>query len=562
MNFTFQSAQLTFDQESLDLTPNKTSSSEALYADFTSTDSAEQKRFQIFIHPKKEVTLKTFELRLSVPLTNNASVFCNGFLSHHRTGIYSLSDKISGNGWLTSKAAFHQQAPEFSSKNPFHSWHHGYVETNGKGLFIGSLNETTAFTCIEYDATNGQIIIRKDIENLELGHSFPLLDLMVLAGKKEKAFTTYFSAIETNPLPAPFLSGWMANKDSNGNSAAAITDFLALRTEENIPADFVLIGAGYAAAVGDWLYSNDQFPNGLPPLIAEIKSAGLKVGMSLSPLLCAAESEVYKQHSDWILKDEKNNPVTIKTPSGVQYVLDAYDPGVQDYLQVFCYTVTTQWGIDLLKFDHLSTAFAVARKTKTRAQASNDFLKMLRDSSPNCLIWATDLPISTGRLYANYTSTGSNTIGSWDTRFPLLYADKNADTAKVQLKNRIHRFSNSEYGSAGSMITLLANKNLTETQEHTILFINSLFSNIGVITDAPKSLSPETWSEWRLADQWKSSEVTKVSFSQEDACIIDFKNKDGKRFRGLVNLGNKETSLEGIKLEAGETLVLGRRNRN
>lgn len=556
MTFTFQSAQLNFDQESLDLTPNKTSSSEALYVDFNSSDSAGQNRFQVFIHPKREVTLKSFELCLSVPLTINSSVFCNGFLSNHRSRTYLLSDKIAGKGWLTSKPDFHQQAPIFSSKNPFHSWHHGYAASKGQGLFLGSLNETTAFTRIDYDVENQQIIIRKDIKNLQLGHSFPLLDLMVSTGKKETTFAAYTSAMETSPLPAPPISGWMANKIKNGNSAAAITDFLVNKKEENISVNLVLIGSGYATEIGDWLYSNDQFSNGLPPLISEIKSAGLKVGMSLSPLLCAPSSDVYKQHPDWILRDKQNNQITINTSSGKLYVLDAYDPGVQDYLQVFCYTVTTQWGVDLLKFDHLSAAFATARKTKTRAQAINDFLKMLRDSAPNCLIWATDLPVATGWLYANYTSMGSDIIKNWDTRFHLLYADQNADNAKAQLKNIIHRFCYSQYGSAANPITLVPNKNLTETQVHTILFINTLFSNIAIITDTAKSLSPEIWSEWRLVDQWKSAKVTKVSFQQKDTCIIDFKNKNGKRFRGLVNLGNKETNLEGIKLEAGETLVL------
>ncbi len=555
----FQSAQLIFDQESLDLLPNKTSSGEALYVDFTSADEANHKRFQIFIHPKKEVVLKKLELRFSVPLTQNSSVFCNGFLSNHSSRTYLLSDKLSRSGWLTAKVPFQQQAPTFETKGSFHSWHYGYVGTEKKGLFLGSLNETTAFTRIEYDTKNQQIIIRKDIANLRLGHSFPLLDLMVLTGKKESCFATYFSAIEAKKLEAPPITGWMASKHHNGNSAAAITDFLARQVKENIPADLVLIGSGYAKEVGDWLYSNDQFPDGLPPIISEIKSAGLKVGMSLAPLLCSAGSDIYRQHADWVLRDEQNNPVTLKTELGNHYVLDAYNAGVQDYLQVFCYTVTTQWGIDLLKFDHLSTAFGMARKTKTRAQASNDFLKMLRSSCPESLIWATDLPMSIGCLYANYTSTASNVLEDWNTRFPLLYANPNGATASVQLKNIIHRFNYSQYGTGGNLISLATSKELTETQQHTVLFINALFSDISVIVDAPKTLSAEAWSEWRLADQLKAAKVTKIIFSQEDACIIEFKHNDGKSFRALINLGNKEISLEGVSLLSGETLIFAKK---
>jgi len=555
----FQSAKLTFDQEFLDLLPNKTSSSEALYVDFTSADEANHTRFQIFIHPKKEVVLKNLELRFSVPLTQNSPVFCNGFLSNHSSSTYLLSDKLSRSGWLTAKAAFQQQAPTFESTRSFHSWHYGYVGTEEKGLFLGSLNETTAFTRIEYDTQNQQIFIRKDIANLDLGHSFPLLDLMVLTGKKASCFSAYFSAIEGKKLMAPPITGWMASKPNNGNSAEAIITFLARKVKENIPADFVLIGPGYAKEVGDWLYSNDQFPDGLPPIISEIKSAELKVGMCLAPLLCSTTSDLYRQHPDWVLKDDRSNPITLKTELGSHYVLDAYNAGVQDYLQVFCYTVTTQWGIDLLKFDHLSTAFGIARKTKTRAQASNDFLKMLRSSCPDCLIWATDLPMAIGSLYANYTSTSSNILESWDTRFTLLYANPNGATANVQLKNIIHRFNYLQYGTGGNLISLATSKELTEAQQHTILFINALFSNISVIVDAPKNLSPEAWSEWQLADQLKAAKITKITFSQKDTCIIDFKDSDHKPFRALINLGNKEISLEGVRLLSGETLVLAKK---
>lgn len=558
MIFTFQSARLTFDQDSLDLTPDKTSSSEALYVDFNSSDTAGHQRFQIFIHPKKEVVLKGFELRFSVPLSQNSQVFCNGFQADDRSGDYRLSDKLKGRGWLTSKPPFHQQAPIFPTTNPFLSWHYGYVGTEENGLFLGSLNETTAFTGIEYDAKNQQIVIRKDIENLQLGHSFPLLDLMVATGKKEKIFATYFSTMDRSQFPAPPINGWMANRLTAGNSAAAITTFLALKKKENIPADLILIGSGYAKETGDWLFSGDQFPEGLPSLISEIKATGLKVGMSIAPLLCSSGSDVYRQHPDWILRDEQDKMVTIKIASDIRYVLDAYNAGVQDYLQVFCYTVTTQWGIDLLKFDHLSTAFATTRKTKTRAQASNDFLKMLRASASDCLIWATGLPLATGWLYANYTSTGSNNLDNWDTNFPLFYANPNAATAKVQLKNIIHRFSYAQYGTAGNIITLDASKKLTAAQQHTILFINALFSNISVIADAPEQLSSEIWSEWQLVEQWKSAKITKINFLDEDTCIIDFIN-NGKQLQGLINFGNKETRLEGVTLAAGETLVLANR---
>lgn len=557
MTFTFKSAQLNFDQESLDLTPDKTSSSEALYVDFTRTDDQDQQRFQLFIHPKKEVILKHFELRFSVPLTPDTSVFCNGFLPNHRSGTYLLSDKKPGRGWFAAREAYHQQAPVFSDQETFYSYHYGFAGNAANGLFLGSLNETTAFTAIEYSNQHQEIIIRKDITGLQLGHSFPLLDLLVITGEKKAAFKRYFSAIEGPRFTSLPMTGWMASKNENGNSAATIRSFLAQRKEENIPADFVLIGSRYAKETGDWLFSNSSFPEGLPALISEIKAAGLKVGMNLSPLLCSATSDVYRQHPEWILKDENNQPVTIKTESESCYVLDAYDSGVQDYLQVFCYTVTTQWGVELLKFDHLSAAFAIARKTKTRAQAVNDFLKMLRSSCPDTLLWTTDLPIATGWLYANYTSITSDYLESWESRFPLLYATPNAATARIQLKNLLQRNSHDQFGTAGYLVTLADTKNQAEAQQFTTLFINALFSDISVIVNSPDQLSAEMWAEWQAMDHWKSASVTNVRFSTEHVVIVNFKNKEGKKFQGLINLDAKKNEVNGILLEAGETLVLG-----
>ena len=556
MTLNFQSARLSFDEESLELMPDKTNSGESLYVDFISISESKNRRFKIFIHPKKEVVLKEFELHFSVPLTQDAWVFYNGFQPNHPSGDYQLSDKLPSRGWFAPKDSFYQQAPIFPNTNSFHSWHYGYIGTQEKGMLIGSLSESTAFTGIEYDPRKQTIVIRKDIQNLQLGHSFPLLDLIIIEGKRETTFASYFSAMDRFQHPAPFLTGWMANKKKNGNSAAAITSFLTEKDKEKIPIDLVLIGSRYAKEFGDWLYSSDQFPNGLPPLIAELKAAGLKVGMNISPLLCSSTSDVYKEHSDWILQDLKSKPVTVKLDSVTYYVLDAYHPGVQDSLQVFCYRVINQWGVDLLKFDHLSLAFAAARKTKTRAQAGNDFLKMLRDSCSNCLIWATDIPLATSWPYANYTSATSNFLEAWDTRFPFLFANENDNMARVQLKNILHRFNHNQYGMASNIVSLGPENKLTIAQQYTTLIINALFSNISIITDAPDSLTPELWSEWRLRENWKSTKVRKISFPEKEISKIDFEN-EGIHFQALINFSNKDTNLNGIKLSAGESIVFG-----
>ena len=137
MTLNFQSARLSFDEEFLELIPDKTNSGESLYVDFTSISESKNRQFKIFIHPKKEVVLKEFELHFSIPFTQDSKAFYNGFLPNHPSSDYQLSDKLPSRGWFASKDSFYQQAPTFSNTNSFHSWHYGYVGTQEKGILIG-----------------------------------------------------------------------------------------------------------------------------------------------------------------------------------------------------------------------------------------------------------------------------------------------------------------------------------------------------------------------------------------------------------------------------------------
>ena len=558
-------ARLHFDQEHLDLVPDKFNSGEKLYVDFTLDHNGTDLQTTLSVHPKTPIALKGLELRFSIDYPASAKVWCSGLHPRRHAAEHLITDKSTSKGWLAPTPPTPWADPVVPISIPLFSWSYGYIKTGENDyLLIGSTNEETAFTHIGYDYVNQQLVIQKDIIDLELSHSFPLLELSILQGNRADVFKHYFdkfSNSQTSPggeqLINSAYTGWMAHKARGTHSTDAIRRFLKIKKEKNIPADMILIGPGYEKSMGDWLYSNDQFPDGLPSLIQEIKEDGLKAGIAITPLLASPSSDLFQDHRDWLLKDDKQQLATFKLDGDQYHVLDVYHSGVIDYLQSFCYRIITQWGVDLLRVDHLSAAYAVERSHKTRAQVITDILKMFRGSCPNTLLWATGLPYITGWTMADYVATTSNTLGVWNKRFPFLHHDPVADITGAQLMSALGRFHAS--GKAGfSVIQLKEDKKWTILQQSTVLILTALLGKIHLLTDPVDEISEEAWAEWRMVTELKEAEVLNI-FSLENGCFkINFKNKGGE-FAGYFNLGNVTSKVDeiGLDLGVGEHVVLG-----
>ncbi len=55
------------------------------------------------------------------------------------------------------------------------------------------------------------------------------------------------------------------------------------------------------AGLGDWTVDSDKFPQGLSPMIKKINDMGLDFGLWVEPEMISKNSDLYRQHPDWIL---------------------------------------------------------------------------------------------------------------------------------------------------------------------------------------------------------------------------------------------------------------------
>jgi alpha-galactosidase len=141
-----------------------------------------------------------------------------------------------------------------------------------------------------------------------------------------------------------------------------------------LPLDVVLIDDGYQTAIGDWLsLDKAKFPDGMGPVTEKIRQAGHRAGIWMAPFGAAADSQLFAEHPDWVLRDESDQPVVGWEHWGTAcYALDCTHPGVLEWLEGTFKRMRRDWEISFFKIDFLFAAARPGRHrdpTITRAQA-------------------------------------------------------------------------------------------------------------------------------------------------------------------------------------------------
>ncbi|MBN9389763.1 MAG: alpha-galactosidase [Chloroflexi bacterium] len=86
-------------------------------------------------------------------------------------------------------------------------------------------------------------------------------------------------------------------------------------------------------SLGDWYVSPEKFPNGLGPLIRRVNELGMDFGIWVEPESVNADSDLYRQHPDWIYQfpGRPHNEVrrarilNLAKPEVVAYLYDCLD---------------------------------------------------------------------------------------------------------------------------------------------------------------------------------------------------------------------------------------------
>lgn len=119
--------------------------------------------------------------------------------------------------------------------------------------------------------------------------------------------------------------------------------------------DVFTIDDGWQAEYGDNAINLRSFPNGLEEIQAAVEKQGMRLGL-WSPLAAiSTDTEIYKQHPEWVCKDRDGNPKITRTAAGAAAVM-CLDSGYRDAAAKRLIDLVGRYRLGYVKMD-LTTVF-------------------------------------------------------------------------------------------------------------------------------------------------------------------------------------------------------------
>jgi alpha-galactosidase len=256
-------------------------------------------------------------------------------------------------------------------------------------------------------------------------------------------------ALEMDALPAgEITSGWCSwYYYFTAVSEADIMSNLEFLAEHKdiLPVEYVQIDDGYQAEIGDWLTTNDKFPNGMKWLADQIHARGYKAGLWLAPFIAGKNSRLFADHPDWFVQFPGGGPAIATMNWGqLCHCLDLTHPEVLDWLRSTFRTISQDWGYDYVKIDFIyGGAVDGVRRDKdvTRAQAYRRGLETIRDVIGPGFILACGNPMGPSVGLVDGARIGPDVAPWWRSAVPESSAMAlSAPSALNSIRNAITRF--------------------------------------------------------------------------------------------------------------------------
>jgi len=102
------------------------------------------------------------------------------------------------------------------------------------------------------------------------------------------------------------------------------------------------------AGLGDWVVSEEVWPNGLSPLSEVLEKRGIEFGLWFEGEMVNPNSDLYRAHPEWIFKVGNRIP----PESRFQQVLDFTHPGAYNHVLEQVSAVLSSCKISYIKWDH------------------------------------------------------------------------------------------------------------------------------------------------------------------------------------------------------------------
>ena len=385
-------------------------------------------RFSASLHAKTdaEITVKMLRAEFGYQYRESDRIFLNGYQSRTDSTEHATDGVMAGLGHIPraviDRYALRQYGDYRFTKYPckrgeLHGWSYGYIRNGLHYDFTGSLNEDCGFTRLRTDTAAEIFLAEKDCEGLRFSGDYSGLQLCLLRGTEDAVFDGYFAAlgIATRPAAKP-LTGYTSRYRHGQNlSSSTVTQDLAGIRAAAQKQDVFLLDDGWQSAVGDWLTVDAaRFPDGMRAAADAVRAEGMLPALWLAPFVCEERSEIYLNHKNWLVLDERGRFVRGGADWSGSYALDIYNEEVRAYLKAVLDTAVRDWGFGMLKLDALYAACIRPHDGKTRGQIMADAMTLLREYAGDALILSAGVPLASAFGKTDYCRIGCDVSRDWN----------------------------------------------------------------------------------------------------------------------------------------------------
>ena len=343
--------------------------------------------------------------------------------------------------WLDpSEPPYPISAPQFRAKdedpayafakNHVSAWVSAVELTEDDILLIGALDLSGR---IELDGTTLKAFYEDNHEG----------QWTIIRGKEDDVFAKYTTLLETkfgrthfDEAPRVWCSWYSLYKWINEH---IITN--ALHALGDLPFDVFQIDDGWQITHGDW-EPTKKFSSGMAELANKIKATGRTAGLWLAPFMVTKLSSIFREHPNWLLKDEHGKPIPVGlTWEGVPYALDVSHPEVLAWLDKLIRKVRS-WGYDYLKLDFLYAGAILGKRYKDtpREVAYRNALQVMREAAGDAYILACGAPIIPTLGLCDGIRVGPDVSPYWLNKPLSVWLNNPNDTStKNSIRTSLHR---------------------------------------------------------------------------------------------------------------------------
>lgn len=323
-----------------------------------------------------------FEVETGLPADRPARFFKHGYQSWSGSGAVDVGarDHRRDRGSSITRLAHQSEAtrpaetPEAATSELFTVITSAAATDSVLVGFIDGASELTTVTVTRPDVATARALL--DGITLAPGDEREVAPLTLesyrspgdLAANWARLFGSYAHA----RVSAPYQRGWCSwyhyfHEITEEAMLANIRALAAMR--DRIPIEVIQLDDGFQSALGDWDTTNAKFPSGLKRIADEIRGAGFAAGVWTAPFLCARDSQIMREHPEWLLLHENGEPLRAgynekwtADPEAFAYALDPSHPAFREHLTRLFARLTREFGFSYLKLDFLFAGAAEGKR--------------------------------------------------------------------------------------------------------------------------------------------------------------------------------------------------------